>query len=581
MRREDVVALGAAVHGAVLRGDLKEVLLLDATPLSLGIETLGGVFTRVIDRNTTIPTRRSQVFSTAEDNQSAVTIRVFQGEREMALDNKLLGQFDLVGIPPAPHGVPQIEVTFDIDANGIVNVSAKDKGTGGEQKIVVRASGGLSQTDIEELTKEVGLHGSNPNRTQESKGQVVQKSFRILAVGTEWGSANGGLSSFNRQLCKALAAAGHSVSCLVLKASPTDVEDARAHGIEIIEAIHTWGQSEYDALSRRPKIPIRAAPEFIIGHGRVTGPAAAVLSEDHFPRANRLHFVHMAPDEIEWFKLDRQDDAGERAEERTGIELELGCTAARVVAVGPRLYNRYLTDLHPYRCPRPIRFDPGFDIPHFEPLGPPPGQPWRVLLLGRLEDEHLKGLDLAAKAMGIVTRRRSSETAPLELVARGAPTQMSADLRKRLQLWAGLPLSGIVVRPFTTDSESLDADIRRASLVLMPSRSEGFGLVGLEAIAAGTPTLVSSESGLGALLRETLDREQSERMVVSFSGDDESDAEQWARAVERVLLDREAAFGRALEVATILAKKKTWASAVAGMLLEVSTPVASSRQRQA
>jgi molecular chaperone DnaK len=151
---DEVVAIGAAIQGGVLKGDVKDVLLLDVTPLSLGIETLGGVFTRLIDRNTTIPTRKSQVFSTADDNQTAVTIRVFQGEREMAADNKSLGQFDLVGIPGAPRGVPQIEVTFDIDANGIVNVSAKDKATNKEQQIRIQASGGLSDADIERMVKE-------------------------------------------------------------------------------------------------------------------------------------------------------------------------------------------------------------------------------------------------------------------------------------------------------------------------------------------------------------------------------------------------------------------------------------------
>jgi molecular chaperone DnaK len=151
---DEVVAMGAAIQAGVLQGDVKDVLLLDVTPLSLGIETLGGVFTRMIDRNTTIPTKKSQTYSTADDNQGAVTIRVFQGEREMAADNKLLGQFDLVGIPPAPRGVPQIEVTFDIDANGIVNVSAKDKGTGKEQQIKIQASGGLSDADIDQMVKD-------------------------------------------------------------------------------------------------------------------------------------------------------------------------------------------------------------------------------------------------------------------------------------------------------------------------------------------------------------------------------------------------------------------------------------------
>jgi molecular chaperone DnaK len=160
---DEVVAIGAAIQAGVLQGDVKDVLLLDVTPLSLGIETLGGVFTRLIDRNTTIPTKKSQVFSTAEDGQTAVTIRVFQGEREMAADNKILGQFDLVGIPPAPRG-PQIEVTFDIDANGIVNVSAKDKGTGKEQQIRIQASGGLSEADIEKMIKDAETHAEEDKK---------------------------------------------------------------------------------------------------------------------------------------------------------------------------------------------------------------------------------------------------------------------------------------------------------------------------------------------------------------------------------------------------------------------------------
>lgn len=172
---DEVVAIGAAIQGGVLKGDVKDVLLLDVTPLSLGIETLGGVFTRLIDRNTTIPTRKSQVFSTAEDNQTAVTIRVFQGEREMAADNKLLGQFDLVGIPPAPRGMPQIEVTFDIDANGIVNVSAKDKATGKEQQIRIQASGGLSEEDIDRMVREAEAHTEEDKKRRtavEAKNQA-------------------------------------------------------------------------------------------------------------------------------------------------------------------------------------------------------------------------------------------------------------------------------------------------------------------------------------------------------------------------------------------------------------------------
>ncbi|AQS68942.1 glycosyltransferase [Streptomyces pactum] len=395
----------------------------------------------------------------------------------------------------------------------------------------------------------------------------------VLSVATEWASSQGGLSTFNRDLCQALAAAGARVFCVVLEASTAEAEAAGANGVSLLPAPDRPGASEDMRLTSRPELPDGVAPDLVLGHGRITGPAAQKLAEDFFPEARRLHFLHMSPDEIEWYKLDRSHDAGLRAENRTAIERTLGRTAHRVVAVGPRLHQEFLSDFRTAHGLPPLRLDPGFDsaVPDGDRV-PPEGGPARVLLLGRVEDAQLKGLDLAAVACGKVEARLRDAgiRRGVRLLVRGAPVTDVNAARDELVKQAANPRLDVVVRVYTSERDRIEDDLNTAWLVIMPSRREGFGLTGLEAIIRGIPVLVSSTSGLGELLREELGDEQASSFVVEVSGDTETDAETWARDIERKLRDRIGAFQQAAQLRDDLARRVRWEHAAAAVLGEIS-----------
>ncbi|WP_155055777.1 TIR domain-containing protein [Streptomyces blattellae] len=399
------------------------------------------------------------------------------------------------------------------------------------------------------------------------------RPLRILAVATEWASRLGGLSTFNRCLCRALAAAGAEVYCLVPKADREEEADAGRHGVVLVEAqVPPVWMGELSLLRRPEKLTV--VPDVILGHGRVTGPAAQLLRDQHYTDAQLVHIIHMLPYALEHLKEDRADDPVQRADERTEVELALAGSADHAAVVGPYLHNKYAryfpgresssTTLH---C-----VYPGFDMyaeTSFGATAPerrsvPAGDP-AVLVFGRAEDVRLKGLDLAAEALGRFVGRTHGDR-KLDLVIRGlAAGQSGAELRERIERHAGSGDLSIYIKPYRTESRVLASDLTAASLVLLPSRGEGFGLSAAEAIAVGTPVLVSSASGLGRLLRETLGVREAAHHVVE-TRDDEQDAERWSRAVERVLDDREAAFRRAARLREHLGKSHTWYAAAASLL---------------
>ncbi|SIO56974.1 Glycosyltransferase involved in cell wall bisynthesis [Paraburkholderia phenazinium] len=382
-----------------------------------------------------------------------------------------------------------------------------------------------------------------------------------LVMATEWFSLHGGISTFNRNLCIKLAHNGINVICAVPKASREEIEAAALDGIYLLQSPAAQSADPLNGMYRRLSVPID--PDFVIGHGRITGHVAQAQVEDNFPSAARVHFVHMAPGEIEWFK--GKADAAMVAESREREELELASSAKVVAAVGPRLF-REVGNLLESKSVKPalIEFNPSCIAPA-EPRTRPPHL--HCLLLGRAEDLELKGLDIAALAMARVASGATVafESRP-ELIVRGAPAGTGQVLQQRLKsLTEGLELS-VRVREYSSSQDDIQADLRRASILLMPSRREGFGLVALEALTLGTPILVSDQSGIAELITRYVSPAEASGIIVPTPEAVSSAASTWARAIEFQLADRDASFNRAWRLSTRLMQEDGWSKSVRGLL---------------
>ncbi|MDX3195240.1 tetratricopeptide repeat protein [Streptomyces sp. MN03-5084-2B] len=414
-----------------------------------------------------------------------------------------------------------------------------------------------------------------PSVTGQSSARGSGRAVRpydltVLAVATEWSSGHGGLSTFNRRLCVSLAQAGAEVFCYVPTATDAEVRDAAVAGVELVVAKRTPGETLGKSLTRRPVLPAGTVPDVVIGHGRKTGPAAVRIVEDFFPAARRVQFLHTSAEHIELEKVDPEPGVMERGEDRAEEDWELARGATLAFGVGPVLYDRLCVGLSGYPgAPDPLRFDPGFDVadPGLKHSPPRGGRTVQVLIAGRLGESEaaIKGLDLAVRAIVYLLELRDPREPEIELVVRGVPAGGEKRLQELVETWAdGKPIR-ILPRAYTARAEVVEQDMRRASLVVMPSRTEGFGLVGLEAIVAGKPLLVSGSSGLGVLLEDCLPRHLVGRVVVPINRDN-LDIRRWGEAIRSILMDPDAATATATAVHEVMARKRTWATAAMELL---------------
>jgi glycosyltransferase involved in cell wall biosynthesis/tetratricopeptide (TPR) repeat protein len=380
---------------------------------------------------------------------------------------------------------------------------------------------------------------------------------RFLAIDTHWSSARGGVSTFNRELCLALARAGADVCCLVLEARPEEVSAAGDLGVRLIGAGLRPGWKERELLTLPPRLPEGWLPQVIIGHGRVTGRFAEAHREDRFGGAAYFHFVHTDPERM----------GGDRAETKWEEELPLMAGADRVLAVGPALWRRAESDLRPlHEASVPIRIDPGFDLVGKPAKCPPPGGARKILVAGRLEDYDIKGLDVAARAVAGAINLCAGSTRGVALLLRGVPQEERAETEAKVLLWAGIDLD-VDLHRYSDKPLDMQQDLGRSVLVLLPSRAEGFGLVGREAIVAGVPVLVSCRSGLGELLELLSDEaaDLAEGLVLPVNRDGQ-DVQPWSKAIAAVLDRPGPAFDRAAKLREWMSRKRSWAEAAQRVL---------------
>lgn len=419
-----------------------------------------------------------------------------------------------------------------------------------------------SETDIgvDSLggTATVCTYLSDQNTFTSAAATSSNSALAVLVLATEWNSRHGGLSTFNRKFCCALAETGVKVACAVQEASSVDIEDAQRHGVQLIVSPSELGAPSSSGLFRSFPLPVGFQPAVVVGHGRVTGHIARAQVSDRFTSAQRVHFVHMAPGEIEWYK--NKSDSARVAEEREDIERAISVDATLVAAVGERLFAETESNLAGSGTSL-FLFEPGL----MEQADAEPLKLDHCLLLGRAEDWKLKGIDIAARAVSIATKKPMLASREIELVVRGAESGTGDSLRETLLEFCQGTEVQIRVREFRAEDEVILRDIRRASVVLMPSRREGFGLVALEAISSGVPTLVSDRSGIANLIKRYAPQ-FSANTIVSTVDDLDTSSAAWADAISYVLHDKRASFVRARELRSELNKRISWKSSVEKMM---------------